>query len=240
MNIQNSTKPLPKPKTYASARNHKRLKMVHSDDVTTAPITIADRLQEYLETNCLSVGNSDDFNVIQYWLDRYKSQPDLTQFALDILTIPPILDKCERLFSSCKILLEDRRSRLQIDIIEANKCLRHWYGPPRKGTFNDTDVGVTEGEPTPQMVSPKEALKARVAAYQKAMEEAIKAVVEAAVNAAANVAAEAAPKEPGGPGELVVIEPDEGENESHDEDAYAAFEESIEVEDYEASYLEAL
>ena len=38
----------------------------------------------------------------------------------------------------------------------------------------------------------------------------------------------------------MVIEPDEGENESHDEDAYAAFEESIEVEDYEASYLEAL
>jgi hypothetical protein len=35
----------------------------------------------------------------------------------------------------------------------------------------------------------------------------------------------------------VVIEPDEGENESHDEDAYAAFEESIEVEDHEASYL---
>ena len=69
------------------------------------------------------------------------------------------------------------------------------------------------------------------------MEEAIKAVVEAAANAAANAAAEAAPEELGEP---VVIEPDEGENESHDEDAYAAFEESIEVEDHEASYLEAL
>ena len=86
------------------------------------------------------------------------------------------------------------------------------------------------------MVSLKEALKARVAAYQKAMGEATKAVAKAV----ANVAAEAAPEGPGGPGEPVVIEPDEGENESHDEDAYAAFEESIEVEDYEASYLEAL
>ena len=38
----------------------------------------------------------------------------------------------------------------------------------------------------------------------------------------------------------MVIEPDEGENESHDENVYAAFEESIEVEDREASYLEAL
>jgi len=85
------------------------------------------------------------------------------------------------------------------------------------------------------MVSLKEALKARVAAYQKAMGEAIKAVVEAA-NAAANVVAEAALEEPGGLGELVVIEPDKGENESRNKDAYAAFEELIEVEDYEASY----
>ena len=67
------------------------------------------------------------------------------------------------------------------------------------------------------------------------MEEAIKAVTEAA-----NAAAEAAPEEPGGPGEPVVIEPDEGESESHDEGAYAAFEEAIEIEDYEASDLEAL
>jgi hypothetical protein len=68
------------------------------------------------------------------------------------------------------------------------------------------------------------------------MEETIKAVVEAAPNIAANVAVEVAPEEPGRPGEPVVIEPDEGESESHD----AAFKDAIEVEDYEASYLEAL
>ncbi|OCK92061.1 uncharacterized protein K441DRAFT_571641, partial [Cenococcum geophilum 1.58] len=58
-----------------------------------------------------------------YWLNRYKSQPDLACFALNILVVPPISDKCERLFSSCKILLEDYRSRLRMDIIKANKCL---------------------------------------------------------------------------------------------------------------------
>ena len=35
----------------------------------------------------------------------------------------------------------------------------------------------------------------------------------------------------------MVIEPDEGESESHDEGAYAAFKEVIEVKDYEASLL---
>ena len=59
-------------------------------------------------------------------------------------------------------------------------------------------------------------------------------VAEAAVNAAANIAAEAVLEELGRLGKPVVIEPDEGESESHNEDAYAAFEEAIEVEDYEA------
>jgi len=93
------------------------------------------------------------------------------------------------------------------------------------------------------MVSPKEASKARVAAYKEAMEEAVKATAEAAAeaaaNAAANAVAEAPPGEPGVPGEPVVIEPDNDKTESHNEGAYAAFEEAIEVEDHEAS-LEAL
>ena len=98
------------------------------------------------------------------------------------------------------------------------------------------------------MVSPKEALKAQVAAFQKAMEETTKAVVEAAAsaaasaaaNAAAEAAAEAALEELGRLCEPMVIEPDKGENKSHDKNAYTAFKESIKVEDHEASYLEAL
>ena len=90
------------------------------------------------------------------------------------------------------------------------------------------------------MVSPKEALKARAAAYKEAMEEAVKAAAEAAANTAANAVVEAPPGEPGGPGEPVVIEPDDDETESDDEGAYAVFEEVIEVEDYEASYIESL
>ena len=94
------------------------------------------------------------------------------------------------------------------------------------------------------MVLLKEALKARVAAYKEAMEEAVKAAAEAAaealVNAAVNAVAEAPLGEPGGPGEPVVIEPDDDETESHDEGAYATFEEAIKVEDFEASYIETL
>ena len=44
----------------------------------------------------------------------------------------------------------------------------------------------------------------------------------------------------GGPGELVVIEPDDDETKSNDKGAYAVFKEVIEVEDYKASYIETL
>jgi len=106
--------------------------------------------------------------------------------------------------------------------------------------FNNIDVRVIEGEPIPQMVLLKEALKARVAAYKEAIEEAVKAAAEAAANAAANAVAEAPLGEPGWPGKLVVIEPDNNEAKSHDKGAYAAFKEAIKVEDYEASYIKTL
>jgi len=38
----------------------------------------------------------------------------------------------------------------------------------------------------------------------------------------------------------VVIELDDDKSKSHDKGAYAALEEAIKVEDYEASYIEAL
>jgi hypothetical protein len=94
------------------------------------------------------------------------------------------------------------------------------------------------------MVSLKEALKTRVAAYKEAIEEAVKAAAEPATEAvagpAANAVAEAPPGEPDGLGEPVTIEPDDDESESHDEGACATFEETIEVKDHEASYIEAL
>ena len=53
--------------------------------------------------------------------------------AIDILSIPAIAAKCERVFSSTKILISDRRNRLKDDIIEANECIRYWI---KKGYFD--------------------------------------------------------------------------------------------------------
>ncbi|KAG9376701.1 Dimer-Tnp-hAT domain containing protein [Pyrenophora tritici-repentis] len=57
--------------------------------------------------------------AIAYWLSRYD-QRDLARFALDMFAISPMSDECERLFSSAKLTIVDRRGRLKADIIEAD------------------------------------------------------------------------------------------------------------------------
>src|SRR6266516_3112886 len=131
------------PPESCPARAHKRLKTSHQTEIEDT--LLIDRFAEYLDTNRISLKQNEDFDVIKYWQDRYESQPDLARFALDVLTVPPMSDECERLFSSCKILLEDRSSRLMMDIIEANECLRHSYAAPRKGTFDDEEAGEWKG-----------------------------------------------------------------------------------------------
>ena len=44
----------------------------------------------------------------------------------DVLSIPATSARVERLFSQCKIMLNDRRNRLQIDGLEAAKCIKSW------------------------------------------------------------------------------------------------------------------
>ena len=129
------------PKRYTSCREHKRVKLSQA----STSLSETDELDEYLTTDIL-ISHEDHFDAVQYWNDRYHSQPDLAQFALDALAVPPMSDECERLFSSAKLLITDRRSCLKMDIIEANECLRAWYGKPKKGTFDDKAVGIEEGE----------------------------------------------------------------------------------------------
>ena len=90
------------------------------------------------------------------------------------------------------------------------------------------EITFAQREPAPPLVSPKEALKAQVAAYKKAIEDAIKAAA----------AAEDTPAEPSEP---IGLDSDD-ENDS-DDDAYAAFEDikdikAIAVEDEGNSVLD--
>jgi hypothetical protein len=46
--------------------------------------------------------------------------------ALEILSVPAMSAEVERIFSSAKLTLSERRARLDCEIVEALECLRHW------------------------------------------------------------------------------------------------------------------
>jgi hypothetical protein len=140
---------------FTSARAHKRLKVTHSTAavetdhyeqyITSAPLSADAILQGALCVDPAADQLSTD-EIIMWWNNRYYTQPDLARFALDILAVPPMSDDCERVFSGASILIDKRRSRLGMNIIEANECLRCSF--PSKKIYDDSILAEALGAAT--------------------------------------------------------------------------------------------
>ena len=64
-------------------------------------------------------------------------------YSLNMLAIPLISAKYKRVFSSAKHLVTNTYNRLKANIIEANECLKSWYGRLKLKAFEqgvDPDV----------------------------------------------------------------------------------------------------
>ncbi|KAG7410232.1 putative AC transposase [Fusarium oxysporum f. sp. raphani] len=118
---------------------HKRIR-------TDAPVSTTDLYEQYISTDRLHDDEAGYDDAIAYWLSRYDSQRDLARFALDLFAISPMSDECERLFSSAKLTIVDRRGRLKADIIEACECLRAWYGKPQVEDDSDSEESENDNE----------------------------------------------------------------------------------------------
>ena len=108
--------------TFGGLKNHEQLKSI--------PLSRSDAYQTYIKSDPEQINDH-----LAYWNSLYLSQPDLARFALDMLAIPLMSAECERVFSSAKHLLTDPRNRLKADIIEANECLKSWFGRPQAKAF---------------------------------------------------------------------------------------------------------
>ncbi|PWI65082.1 hypothetical protein PCL_07381 [Purpureocillium lilacinum] len=120
-------------------REHKRIRI----DV---PVSTTDFYEQYISTDRLHDDEAGYDDAIAYWLSRYDSQRDLARFALDLFAISPMSDECERLFSSAKLTIVDRRGKLKADIIEACECLRAWYGKPQVEDNSDSEDNDSDNE----------------------------------------------------------------------------------------------
>ncbi len=124
---------------FTRMREAKRLKTSHSHSSTTSSI---DHFERYISTDPLLAPEDENqrFDVIGYWLERRQGEPELAQFALDVLSIPVMSDDNERSFSAAKDMITDRRNRLNEDIIEACQCLKNWLQvseiQPVQGAFD--------------------------------------------------------------------------------------------------------
>ncbi|KAI1683861.1 hypothetical protein KJE20_06366 [Pyrenophora tritici-repentis] len=85
-------------------REHKRIRI-------DAPVSTTDLYEQYISTDRLHNEEAGCNEAIAYWLSRYDSQRDLARFALDMFAISPMSDECERLFSSAKLTIVDRRDQ---------------------------------------------------------------------------------------------------------------------------------
>lgn len=84
-----------------------------------------DEYQQYIRCACIDIPDTD---LRCWWLEptQRKLYPHLRIMALDILSIPAMAAEPERLFSSARIAITDRRGRLGIEPIEAIECLKSW------------------------------------------------------------------------------------------------------------------
>ena len=65
---------------------------------------------------------------ILWWQEEAQRTmyPNLSNMALDYLSIPAMAAEPERVFSSCKVTLSDRRNRMGAELLEALECLKSW------------------------------------------------------------------------------------------------------------------
>ena len=65
-------------------------------------------------------------NPVRYWLNFRSKYPQLSQMAIDIMTIPASSCECERLFSELGDLLEPKRRKIGSQLLAALQCVRRW------------------------------------------------------------------------------------------------------------------
>jgi len=85
-------------------------------------MSIADEYDRYLSTPT----EPSVIDPFTYWQSQHQMYPNLSLMAIDILSIPAMSAGVERLYSQCKIMLTDRRNRLQIDSLQAVECIKSW------------------------------------------------------------------------------------------------------------------
>ncbi|KFZ23154.1 hypothetical protein V502_02365, partial [Pseudogymnoascus sp. VKM F-4520 (FW-2644)] len=81
-----------------------------------------------------------------WWLEQKTTYLALAVMALDILSIPAMEAEPERLFSSAKAAMIDKRNQMKAETLEALESLKSWLGG-HSTAWLDSCATATEGHP---------------------------------------------------------------------------------------------
>lgn len=129
-------KPADIPSTVLNTSKPDKEKSLFEDweERTLDTATMLDEYEQYVEADVLVPNrepNREDnkaFNPFDWWLEptQQRQYPNLSKMALDLLSCPAMSAEVERLFSSCKITISERRMNLGVESVEAIECLKSW------------------------------------------------------------------------------------------------------------------
>ena len=92
--------------------------------VTTRPAS----QDEYEDYNMQELYNPGKQGALAWWYQDTQRQrwPRLSLMAIDILSIPPMSDEPERVFSGARRTVSWDRGQMVPETIEMRECLKHW------------------------------------------------------------------------------------------------------------------
>jgi hypothetical protein len=83
---------------------------------------------EYEDYNSQELCDPGKRGALAWWCQDAQRQrwPRLSLMAIDILSIPPMSDEPERVFSGARRTVSWDRGQLEPETIEMRECLKHW------------------------------------------------------------------------------------------------------------------
>jgi hypothetical protein len=98
---------------------------------------------EYEDYNKVESYDPGKQGALAWWLQDTQRQrwPRLALMAIDILSIPPMSDEPERVFSGARRTITWDRGQMLPETIEQRSCLKHWKQSGILDTFLEDEYG---------------------------------------------------------------------------------------------------
>ena len=75
---------------------------------------------------CLAEPRNNNISAMDYWKSREEAWPQLAAMAFDLFAVPAMSAECERVFSSCAKQTTKESSRLSVETLWRQECLKNW------------------------------------------------------------------------------------------------------------------